>query len=82
MELKMIVKIKECDKKELIDTIWEIDEDSNFAKCIEPKDSIYTAGFKVHLDELGFFKSEKLSMLCENSENKVVHFDYRNINKL
>lgn len=53
-----IIKIINAEDKTLIGSIWELSED--IATCIEKCNSKYVQGFKINIEVLGVYESEKL----------------------
>ena len=53
-----IIKIINAEDKTLIGSIWELN--GEIATCIEKCNSKYTEGFKINIEVLGFYESEKL----------------------
>lgn len=53
-----IIKIINAEDKTLIGSIWELRED--IATCIEKCNSKYVQGFKINIEVLGVYESEKL----------------------
>lgn len=53
-----IIKIINAEDKTLIGSIWELRED--IATCIDKCNSKYVQGFKINIEVLGVYESEKL----------------------
>ena len=56
-----IIKIINAEDKTLIGSIWELNED--IATCIEKCNSKYVQGFKINIEVLGVYESEKLFLM-------------------
>lgn len=56
-----IIKIINAEDKTLIGSIWELNED--IATCIEQRNSKYIKGFKINIEVLGVYESEKLFLM-------------------
>lgn len=59
----MIIRILETENKDLIGTIWNIEDDT--AICVDPKNTKYTVAQKIKIEELGYYTSEKYELLLD-----------------